>query len=183
MQKYCYNDSNANCLTEGGLYQWHMAMGFPQTCDNHDTSSPCIISLPQPGICPSGWHIPSDDELTTLVTYLGGDSVAAHYLKKRANLVDVSNNPNGLGCDPDMGMGETNDADCGSSNFDGLLTGFRDPGGPFGYYASNIFLWSALPDSSDSTSAWHGRANSGGTNFDRQSNSRAIALPVRCVKD
>ena len=26
MEKYCYNDSSANCLTDGGLYQWNEAM-------------------------------------------------------------------------------------------------------------------------------------------------------------
>lgn len=32
--------------------------------------------------CPSGWHLPSDAELTTLINYLGGEDVAGYKLKE-----------------------------------------------------------------------------------------------------
>jgi uncharacterized protein (TIGR02145 family) len=34
------------------------------------------------GIAPIGYHVPTDAELTTLVTYLGGDAVAGTHLKE-----------------------------------------------------------------------------------------------------
>jgi uncharacterized protein (TIGR02145 family) len=33
-------------------------------------------------LCPTGWHVPTDAEWTTLTTYLGGGSVAARKLKE-----------------------------------------------------------------------------------------------------
>jgi uncharacterized protein (TIGR02145 family) len=33
-------------------------------------------------LCPIGWHVPSDDELTTLINYLGGDTIAGAELKE-----------------------------------------------------------------------------------------------------
>lgn len=33
-------------------------------------------------LCPSGWHVPNDDEWTILTNYLGGDSIAGGKLKE-----------------------------------------------------------------------------------------------------
>ncbi len=69
IQKYCYDDNEANCSTYGGFYLWHMATGRAQVCDDFD----CIAypdnaccTVPVQGICPSGWHIPSLTELQVL---------------------------------------------------------------------------------------------------------------------
>jgi uncharacterized protein (TIGR02145 family) len=34
------------------------------------------------GVCPTGWHIPTDNEWTTLINYLGGNNVAGAKLKE-----------------------------------------------------------------------------------------------------
>ena len=31
-QKFCYANNTSNCDAEGGLYQWHSAMGFAKSC-------------------------------------------------------------------------------------------------------------------------------------------------------
>jgi uncharacterized protein (TIGR02145 family) len=49
IEKYCYNNNTANCDIYGGLYQWNEMMGYSTT--------PGVQ-----GICPPGWHIPTDDE-------------------------------------------------------------------------------------------------------------------------
>ena len=53
-EKYCYLNNDENCLTYGGLYSWDEAM-------KHDSAN-----RPQ-GICPDGWHIPSEGELGELL--------------------------------------------------------------------------------------------------------------------
>jgi uncharacterized protein (TIGR02145 family) len=34
------------------------------------------------GVCPAGWHVPSDEEWTTLTAYLGGEDIAGGKLKE-----------------------------------------------------------------------------------------------------
>ena len=60
IEKYCYNDLDANCVTYGGLYQWNEAMQYS------------IIEGSQ-GICPNGWHIPTYTELQTLASVVNND--------------------------------------------------------------------------------------------------------------
>jgi uncharacterized protein (TIGR02145 family) len=57
VEKYCYNNLPANCSTYGGLYQWDEAMAYNPgvNCDPCGTGG-------QQGICPAGFHIPSDWE-------------------------------------------------------------------------------------------------------------------------
>jgi uncharacterized protein (TIGR02145 family) len=49
IEKYCYNNDANNCAIYGGLYDWSELMGYALT--------PGIQ-----GICPPGWHIPTDAE-------------------------------------------------------------------------------------------------------------------------
>ena len=63
IEKYCNDNSDANCTTYGGLYQWNEAMQYS------------ILEGSQ-GICPAGWHIPTLVDYNTLVTYVGGDGNA-----------------------------------------------------------------------------------------------------------
>ncbi|MCX6257623.1 MAG: hypothetical protein NTW49_06990 [Bacteroidia bacterium] len=68
IEKFCYeNDSNA-CDRYGGLYQWDEAMQYRKEEKSR-------------GICPEGWHIPSDLEWNEMVEYIGGRDVAGDILK------------------------------------------------------------------------------------------------------
>jgi len=49
IEKYCYDDLESNCDTYGGLYLWNEMMQYTTTEGAQ-------------GICPAGWHIPTDDE-------------------------------------------------------------------------------------------------------------------------
>jgi len=61
IEKYCYNNSEANCDVYGGLYQWNELMQY-STAEGIQ------------GICPTDWHLPTDTEYSTLTTYLGSDA-------------------------------------------------------------------------------------------------------------
>jgi uncharacterized protein (TIGR02145 family) len=83
------------------------------------------------GICPSDWHIPSDDEWTHLTDFLGGVSVGGGKMKETG--YDHWLSPN---------TGATN-----SSDFSGLPGGFRYSGGFFniGHYG---YWWSSTESGS-----------------------------------
>jgi len=57
IEKYCIDNNYNNCKELGGLYQWNEMM-------NYDT-----IENTQ-GICPQGWHIPTDSEWIVLESYV-----------------------------------------------------------------------------------------------------------------
>jgi uncharacterized protein (TIGR02145 family) len=78
----CYDNSDANCATYGRLYDWETAMNLPG-CNSKSCASQ--IGTPHRGICPSGWHIPSDEDWKKLINYVessnGCSNCAARYLK------------------------------------------------------------------------------------------------------
>lgn len=59
VEKYCYGNNELNCNTYGGLYQWDEMMQY-------------VTKEGAQGICPKGWHLPSDEEWSTLTNYLSG---------------------------------------------------------------------------------------------------------------
>jgi len=52
-EKYCYGDDGTKCGVYGGLYQWDEVMGYGNTPGSQ-------------GLCPPGWHIPTQAEWMTL---------------------------------------------------------------------------------------------------------------------
>jgi len=66
---WSYNDDDSLANIYGRLYTWDAAM-------NYSTQEGAQ------GICPNGWHIPTDEEWTVLGSYLGGDNVAGGKLKE-----------------------------------------------------------------------------------------------------
>jgi uncharacterized protein (TIGR02145 family) len=53
IEKYCYADNNTNCEIYGGLYTWNEMMQY-------------TTQQGAQGICPTGWHVPTDDEWKVL---------------------------------------------------------------------------------------------------------------------
>jgi uncharacterized protein (TIGR02145 family) len=65
---WCYDNAADSCLKYGRLYQWASVVGLADSC-NTSTCSTQVVSEQQ-GICPSGWHVPSESEWSTLVQYV-----------------------------------------------------------------------------------------------------------------
>ncbi|MDR1811203.1 MAG: hypothetical protein LBQ87_00060, partial [Candidatus Fibromonas sp.] len=62
---FCYgdmagNDVLKNCPVYGRLYDWTTAMVLPDNCKYNNC--PEQINENHQGVCPDGWHIPTDDE-------------------------------------------------------------------------------------------------------------------------
>ncbi len=60
--RHCYDSDVTNCELYGGLYTWDTAMNM----ENSSNENPSGVQ----GICPDGWHVPSDAEWTQMVNYL-----------------------------------------------------------------------------------------------------------------
>lgn len=81
VEKYCYDNNDANCNTYGGLYQWGEVVQYLNGASNTTTWNPPPAGYVQ-GICPGGWHIPSDNEWISLVSGQGGIYNAGCKLKE-----------------------------------------------------------------------------------------------------
>jgi uncharacterized protein (TIGR02145 family) len=113
IEKYCYNNLESNCDVYGGLYQWNEMMNY--------TSSSNANPSGRQGICPTGWHIPSETEWTFLDDNLGGVSVAGGKMKETGTSHWASPNTgatNASGFTALPGGYRYSDG-----NFDGLATG------------------------------------------------------------
>ncbi|GBU25117.1 hypothetical protein R83H12_01756 [Fibrobacteria bacterium R8-3-H12] len=75
----CNSNLESNCETYGRLYNWATAMTLDISCNSNNCSGQ--VSAKHRGICPNGWHIPSDAEWTTLITLAGGQYNAGTKLK------------------------------------------------------------------------------------------------------
>ena len=76
---HCYNDSTKYCDKYGRLYTWAAAVGkSEEECGERRV---CNLSLPVQGVCPSGWHVPSNYEWNDLFVFVGGDKVAGEVLR------------------------------------------------------------------------------------------------------
>jgi uncharacterized protein (TIGR02145 family) len=62
--QWAYNGTESNSIKYGRLYTWYT------TADSR-------------GLCPEGWHVPSDREWTILTDFLGGESSAQKSLKDK----------------------------------------------------------------------------------------------------
>jgi uncharacterized protein (TIGR02145 family) len=120
------------------------------------------------GLCPTGWHVPTDGEWSTLEAFLGGSSVAGGALKSTATQPTPGgwNSPN---------VGATN-----SSGFSAGPGGLRDYNGDFINDGSDGLWWSS---SLSGTIAWFRVLNSNVGNISRFNLNRSRGFSVRCLRD
>ena len=174
-QKYCYGDLPTSCDTDGGLYQWHEAMALSSTCSNHNGLSPCDVSYPAKGICPTGWHVPSDAEWHTLELNYSTE----------ANCSGSCYEPNNTcGCSATFNALIVNDSTHFSAMYSGLYGGYA--GNAFGYRGTFSPWWSSTPFSATEATyhgisdPYYGWIQAG---MSRYHFSRTNGMPIRCVHD
>lgn len=61
---FCYEDNDARCNAYGRLYPWHIALRLP--ADYIENSMSGSITEEHQGVCPDGWHIPTNEEWIAL---------------------------------------------------------------------------------------------------------------------
>jgi len=117
-------------------------------------------------IAPTGWHVPSDAEWTTLTTYLGGESVAGGKLKEAGTTHWESPN-----------TGATNE-----SGFTGLPSGGRYYGdGSCDYLGYFGDWWSST--ASSASGAWGRYLFYFNAEVDRDDYDKQDGFAVRLIKD
>ena len=161
---YGYNGTNvtdakatANYNTYGVLYNWPAAMNGAAS----STTNPSGVQ----GVCPDGWHLPSDAEWTELTDYLGGTSDAGGKLKETGTTHWASPN-----------TGATNE-----TGFTALPGGCRYDNGTFSNIGNYGYWWSATEYSTDY--AWYRLMSYSYSNVNRYDYSKELGFSVRCLRD
>lgn len=152
----------ANFSTYGVLYNWAAAM-------NGQASSNSNPSQVQ-GICPTGWHLPSDAEWTELTDFVGGIDVAGGKLKEAGIAHWAAPN---AGATDEFG-------------FTALPGGARDNYNNIFYNITAFgFWWSSTEDtdSGEVNHAWYRTMNYLYQEVTRYHFPKGKGLSVRCLQD
>jgi len=162
--KYCYNDKESNCDVYGGLYQWGEAMQYTK--------------LPgTKGICPEGWHIPSDSDWKKLEEFLGMSIAEVNETGYRGGGSYV-----GAKLKPLSSMWDVSDArEFPISGFNALPSGYRYAFGTYYYIDEFGFFWTST-EASD-TYIWYRSLSSKDSQIRRDYYYKTIGFSVRCIQD
>jgi uncharacterized protein (TIGR02145 family) len=101
VEKYCYNDIPARCTSGSVFYQWDELMQYD-------------LSVSDQGLCPPGWHVPTENDWNTLFANWTNNGFAGSPLKYS-----------------------------GYSGFNALLAGSRLFNTSWSYNGSATFFWSS----------------------------------------
>ena len=163
------NNNGSNVATYGYLYNWSAAMNGA----NSSSTNPSNVQ----GICPNGWHLPSDAEWTQLTDYLNSQSeyqcggTTTNIAKSLASTTGWNSSTK------TCAVGNT-PANNNSTGFGALPAGNFGNYNTFGYYAS---FWSATEGSS--SNAYYRSLYYNFTSVIVNDCNKYHGFSVRCVKD
>jgi uncharacterized protein (TIGR02145 family) len=141
-----YENNTANDSIYGKLYNWY-------------------TTVDPRGLCPAGWHVPTEAEWTVLTDYLGGESVAGGKMKTTT------------------GWGIPNTGATNESSFSGLPGGNRFSfNGSFGNVRYSGNWWSSTESSVDTYASARTLTYSSGT-VDLYDFNEQYGHSVRCLRD
>ena len=141
-----YNNDSENGKIYGKLYNWYAV---------NDSR----------GLCPKGWHLPTDDEWINLTEQLGGTEIAGGKMKSiETKYWDAPN------------LNDTNE-----SNFTGIPGGYRKNDNSFNNIKNYVFFWSA--SSYSNKNAWYFCIYNNFSFVYRYNIEKPVGSSVRCIKD
>jgi len=163
-EKYCFDNDPAYCDTNGGFYQWDEAMLY--RTDNGSQ-----------GICPDGWHLPSDTEWKILEGTVDGsigvgetqwNGLGARGVDAGFHLKSVSGWNSG---------GDGDDA----YEYTGKPGGYWKYDNVFKSLGSSGYFWTSTETGSYAFSRYLYRASAGIYRWNEH--VKAFGFSIRCLKD
>jgi uncharacterized protein (TIGR02145 family) len=159
IEKYCYENNTANCETYGALYQWNEVMQY-------------TIQPEMQGMCPAGWHIPTDTEWCTVTQFID------------PTVICPGTNGQKSGNDVGIKMKSTswsNQVNANASGFTAIPSGSRDYGGGGSY---GLLDWTVFWSSTElDYRSWCRQLSTGSDGVYRNANIKTASFSVRCLKN
>lgn len=167
--KYCfdYDDNSSNSDTYGRLYTWAAAM-------NGESGSNLNPSEIQ-GVCPAGWHLPSDTEWKEMEIYIGMSAV-------QADLIGARGTTEG-GELKESGTVHWTSPNTGANNqygFTALPGGYFYFTGGFYQLLFETYFWSSTDDGDN---AYTRKLEYDLSTVIRNPGNKAVGISIRCVMD
>jgi len=151
IERYCYDNNESYGSLYGGLYTWNEMMGYTKTPGAQ-------------GICPDGWHIPTDAEWQGMELALGMSANEA----ARPNIWRGTNQ--GTQLKPG-----------GGSGYDVAYSGRSVPGFGFTALGSFEYVWTSTESSGN---AWRRCMDTDSPQIGRYDTfPKTYGMSVRCVKN
>jgi uncharacterized protein (TIGR02145 family) len=168
IEKYCYNNDETNCDVYGGLYLWKEWMNYT-TPSNLNPSN-------RQGICPAGWHIPSDGEWCQMEQVLES-TIICNSWNWHGDLLGGKLKESGTVHWDSPNTGATNE-----SGFTVLPGGYRYPDGNFRFLHTDGYIWTSQQGATD-TSYWYRAFQNNFSQIYRHDWFATIGFSGRCVRD
>jgi uncharacterized protein (TIGR02145 family) len=169
IEKYCQGNTDGYCSIYGGLYVWDEMMNYT----NSSSSNPSG----REGICPAGWHLPSDDEWCQMEVFLDSTVICSGINSDRSTDAGGKMKEGGTLRWFPPNTGATNE-----SGFSALPAGNWHISATFSGLTSKAVFWSCTENSS--ADAWVRFAEYNNARISRSDNLKiSFAFSVRCIKD
>jgi uncharacterized protein (TIGR02145 family) len=167
------NDSASYAEKYGALYTWAAAMnGLASSGSNPSTIQ---------GVCPTGWHLPSDAEWKKLEMSLGMSQTQADSTGLRGTYEGGKLKETGTLYWKTPNEGATNE-----SGFTALPGGVRNKGGGFGNLHDDAYFWSSTERDDNNNYVWWRGLNFEYSQVNRYNGgvyTKDFGFSVRCIKD
>jgi uncharacterized protein (TIGR02145 family) len=169
-----YDNKPENDKTYGKLYNWYAVV------DSRN-------------LCPAGWHVPSDAEWTTLLKYLGGDSITVTESIMEGGKMEAERNVSVSIMESGVSIAggkmkavsnlwqSPNTGATNESGFSGLPGGCRGDDGTYDVIGYKGGWWSSTEKATDI--AWNLLLESSNDNTLRGDPEKQIGISVRCIRD
>jgi uncharacterized protein (TIGR02145 family) len=172
---FCWynNDSSSNAQSYGALYTWAAAMGIKNEYDSIINQ----IYIVQ-GVCPDGWHLPSDQEWMELEHNLGlsPKDTSTNYWRGLSLGSSLANQKD-LWKEGEL----IKDTAFSKSGFSAIPSGYRHSGGDFYGLHERSIWWSSTIKSE--TWAWGRDILYKRSDIRRANYSKSNGHSIRCIKD
>jgi uncharacterized protein (TIGR02145 family) len=169
----CYNNDPTNCATYGRLYDWATAMALPSSCNTSSCSS--RINAKHQGVCPSGWHIPSNADWNVLMKFVNPSC------SNNNNCADAGTKLKATSGWNDYSSSSGNGTD--AHYFAALPGGGGSPNGSFSSVSANGYWWSTMEDYDYAIYAYHRRIYYSSALVHWSLNDKIVFYSVRCLQD
>lgn len=176
VEKYCFEDKEKNCEKWGGLYMWKEMMQYT----NSDNAAAGSIQ----GICPNGWHLPTDKEWTILEKFVDSDKGISETTWNKTGTRGTDSGKKlkaKYGWTANQYVPTPNGID--AVGFTILAVGNKSKDGYYSNPGYDVYYWTATEHEGWKGTAYVRKFSNRLDNINRVNEDKRAANPIRCIKD